>query len=469
MRRMRINKGWHMKKGKHEAGNQHGYKPAPSPEKREEVRYTPQPKPAKPKRRRRGCLVVLVTLLILLVMVIAAGFIYWESYVKPPASRNNSGANGSTVIGGYDPENPDENGTPDTDGENPDSSLEDEIKNQGQSIEIAGSERKDECFTMLVVGLDESERLTDTIIVATFNVHDKTVAVLNVPRDTLSSYNGGSIHKINSAYGSGGIERTITEIQNVIGFEIDRHVIVTYDAFKELIDEIGGIDIYVPQDMYKNTGDMIIDLKEGQQTLDGEHALMYMRYRGYANADLARIEAQQSFYQAVIEKVARPATLLKLPGLASVVMDNVETDLSVGEMIWIGVNYVSMDTETIVYNTLPNTPRYINKISYVIPNEKQILELVNAYYNPYLEEITSLKLASVPGTSGSTDPEEEETQDPVPGPEGDVLPEDPNDGDMEYPDEGDEDGDIFWIDSGGAEGTSGGFPDSDGSGTPEIE
>lgn len=458
-----------MKKGKHEAGNQHVNKPAPVPEGREKVRYAPQPKPAKPRKRRRGCLVVLITLLILLVMVIVAGFIYWESYVKPPVSRNNGDANGSTVIGGYDPENPDKTGTPGTDGDTSDADLEEEVKNQGQSIEIAGSERKDECFTMLVVGLDKSERLTDTIIVATFNVHDKTVAVLNVPRDTLSSYNGGSIHKINSAYGSGGIERTIAEVQNVIGFEIDRHVIVTYDAFKELIDEIGGIDIYVPQDMYKNTGDMIINLKEGQQTLDGEHALMYMRYRGYANADLARIQAQQSFYQAVIEKIARPATLLKLPGLASVVMDNVETNLSVGEMIWIGVNYVSMDTDTIVYNTLPNTPRYINKISYVIPNEKQILELVNSYYNPYLREITSLKLTAVPGNSGNSDPDEEETQDPQPGTDEDVLPEDPNDGDVEYPDEGDDDGDIFWIGSDDDDGGTGGDPIFGETGGPEIE
>lgn len=452
-----------MKKGKHEAGNQHVNKPAPVPERNEERYYAPQSKPVKPKKRR-GCLVVLITLLILLIMVVVAGFIYWENYVKPPVSRNDGKQNGSTIIGGYDPENPDKTGTPDTDGEIPDSDLEEEVKNQGQSIEIAGSERKDECFTMLVVGLDESKRLTDTIIVATFNVHDKTVAVLNVPRDTLSSYNGGSIHKINSAYGSGGIERTISEVQNVIGFEIDRHVIVTYDAFKELIDEIGGIDIYVPQDMYKNTGDMIIDLKEGQQTLDGEHALMYMRFRGYANADLARIQAQQSFYQAVIEKIARPATLLKLPGLASVVMDNVETDLSVGEMIWIGVNYVSMDTSTMVYNTLPNTPRYINKISYVIPNEKQILELVNAYYNPYLREITSLKLTAAPANSDRLD--EDETQ---PGTDEDVLPEDPNDGDFEYPDEGDDDDDLFWIGSDGDESDTEDDPISGGTGDLVIE
>ncbi len=438
-----------MRRGKHEAGNQHVNKPASVPEKREETRYVPQPKPAKQKKRRRGCLVVLITLLILLIMVVVAGFIYWETYVKPPVSKNNDNANGTTVIGGYDPENSDQTDMPDPEDGDSESDFEEAVKNQGESIEIAGSERKDECFTLLVVGLDESERLTDTIIVATFNVHDKTVAVLNVPRDTLSSYNGGSIHKINSAYGSGGIERSITEIQNVIGFEIDRYVIITYDAFKELIDEIGGIDIYVPQDMYKNTGDMIIDLKEGQQTLDGEHALMYMRYRGYANADLARIEAQQSFYQAVIEKIARPATLLNLPGLASVVMENVETDLSVGEMIWIGVNYISMDTDTMVYNTLPNTPRYINEISYVIPNERQILELVNTYYNPYVEEITSLKLTPVPQETSKEENNTDEDETPEAGVEPDVV-EDPNDGDIEYPDEGqDDDDDIFWIGSGG--------------------
>ncbi len=148
--------------------------------------------------------------------------------------------------------------------------------------------------------------------------------------------------------------------------------------------------------MYKNTGDMLIDLKAGRQVLDGEHALMLMRYRGYANADIDRISVQQEVYRAVIDQLATPATILKLPSLTSIIAQNVQTNMSVGELIWIGTNYVTMDTDDVVTNTLPHTPRYINNISYILPNERGILALVNEYYNPYNEEITRLNLADVP-------------------------------------------------------------------------
>ena len=145
---------------------------------------------------------------------------------------------------------------------------------------------------------------------------------------------------------------------------------------------------------------MLIDLKAGRQVLDGEHALMLMRYRGYANADIDRISVQQEVYRAVIDQLATPATILKLPSLTSIIAQNVQTNMSVGELIWIGTNYVTMDTDDVVTNTLPHTPRYINNISYILPNERGILALVNEYYNPYNEEITRLNLADVPVERG---------------------------------------------------------------------
>lgn len=373
------------------------------------------PKRRKKRKSHKG-LIVLLCVLAVFAILGSAGAIYWKLFVKPPEAA-------IPVVDTPPPLDGDGDGLPDD--VDPADLTADEleqmkamISEQAQEIDVTGVAQKDGVFTVLVVGTDAAAQLTDTIVVATFDTKDKSVSILNVPRDTISRAANGETHKINSAYGRGGIDRLVTEIKNLLGYEVNRYVIVNFTAFTRIVDAIGGIEVEVPEDMYKNTGDMLIDLKAGRQVLDGEHALMLMRYRGYANADIDRISVQQEVYRAVIDQLATPATILKLPSLTSIIAQNVQTNMSVGELIWIGTNYVTMDTDDVVTNTLPHTPRYINNISYILPNERGILALVNEYYNPYNEEITRLNLADVPvergdsqsGTDGGGSTEEEEDE-----------------------------------------------------------
>jgi LCP family protein required for cell wall assembly len=335
---------------------------------------------------------VFLSILAAFTILFSAGAILWKVYVKPPDGDSISAAADIST----EPDNTQEGiitiePTPEE--------IEDMqaiIAEQAQEINLDGVAQKDGVFTVLVVGTDVSNTLTDTIVVATFNVNDKSVAMLNIPRDTISRAANGETHKINSAYSRGGIDRLVTEIKNLVGYEVNRYMIVNFSAFTNIVDAIDGIEVDVPEDMYKNTGDMLIDLKAGRQTLDGEHALMYMRYRGYDNADIDRIHAQQEVYKAVIKKLATPATILKLPSLTATIAQNVQTNLSVGEIIWIGTNYVSMNTEDVVTETIPHTAEYINDISYILPSERGILRVVNETFNPYTEDISRLNLAEVP-------------------------------------------------------------------------
>ncbi|MBS7316005.1 MAG: LCP family protein [Clostridiaceae bacterium] len=387
--------------------------------------------PPKRKKRRsyRGLLVFLCVLAVFAILG-SAGAIYWKVFVKPPeaaAPEDDGTADTPVVIENNLPANLDAEDLTEEELEQ----LQAMIAEQAQEIDLTGVAQRDGVFTVLVVGTDVSGQLTDTIVVATFDTNQKSVAILNIPRDTISRAANGETHKINSAYGRGGMDRLITEVKNLVGYEVNRYVIVNFSAFTRIVDAIGGIEVDVPEDMYKNTGDMLIDLKAGRQLLDGEHALMLMRYRGYANADIDRIGVQQQVYKAVIEQLATPATILKLPSLTSIIAQNVQTDMTVGELIWIGTNYVTMNTDDVVTNTIPHTASYINNISYVLPSESEILELVNEYYNPYTEKITRLNLAEVPveevsvstqqsavtdAEDDSTEPDEaEDTETQVPG------------------------------------------------------
>ncbi len=358
--------------------------------------YIPQ---RRKKRKSHKGLIVLICVLLVVAIMGSAGAIYWKLYVKPPeadapvVSVPDEDDNTDVLPEDMDPGDltPDEL-----------EQMQAIIEEQAQEIDVTGVAQREGIFTVLVVGTDVSGQLTDTIVVATFDTNNKSVAMLNIPRDTISRSANGTTHKINAAYGSGGMDRLITEVKNLLGFEVNRYMLVNFTAFTRIVDAIGGIEIDVPEDMYKNTGDMLIDLKAGRQVLDGEHALMLMRYRGYDNADIDRIDMQQQVYRAVIEQLATPATILKLPSLTSIIAQNVQTDMSVGELIWIGTNYVTMDTDDVITNTIPHTPRYINDISYVLPKEQEILALVNEYYNPYEEEITRLNLADVPVEQGDT-------------------------------------------------------------------
>ncbi|NLD87037.1 MAG: LCP family protein [Clostridiales bacterium] len=351
----------------------------------------------------------------LIVLLIAIYFIF---FVKPPTtpSKTYSGNSTSGTLiktdkkdkKGKEEETTEEKKEEKTEDkpnglidENTDENI---VLEMAEEISVENENQKDGFFTVLVVGTDKSGKLTDTIVVATFDTNTKSAALLNVPRDTASKTANG-FHKINAAYMAGGIDRTIREIKNLLGYEVNRYIIVDFDAFENLIDAIDGVEIDVPHRLYYRDPDqdLLIDIKAGLQTLDGEDALKYMRFRkGYADADLGRIEAQQVFYKAVVKKLATPSTLLKLPNLVNVMLENVETDLTLGEMIWIGTKYVTMNMDDLHTDTLPNIPRYVNDVSYVFPIKNKILKLINDKYNPYENDITNVNQVALPSSGSSS-------------------------------------------------------------------
>ncbi len=249
---------------------------------------------------------------------------------------------------------------------------------------------KDGVYNILICGTDGDGLRTDTIIIANLNANDHTVSLMSIPRDTLIDGNY-TIPKINSAFTVGGVERLKTELAKLLGFPVDGSVVVDLEAFIKIVDLVGGVEFDVPQDMkYSDPSqDLEIDLKKGLQLLDGEHALQLVRFRNYAAADLQRIKVQQDFLKALANKALSIGSLTKIGEYAEIVMEYVETDLSLGNIIWFGEQLLQCDFNEMKTYTPSGENAWVNGASCYALYESSVLKIVNEAFNPYDRDLTS--------------------------------------------------------------------------------
>ncbi|MDR0930743.1 MAG: LCP family protein [Clostridiales bacterium] len=281
------------------------------------------------------------------------------------------------------------------------------LDEEGNPITINSANRKQDFFTVLIVGRDQTSGNTDTIMVVSCDVANNQWNVLSIPRDTMANVSR-AVKKINAAHAMGGVKQLKKEVSDLIGFVPDKYAFVQLDAFEKIIDTIGGVDINVPQDMnYEDPAQKLsIHLKAGQQTLNGKQAIGFVRFRsGYIDADLGRIKAQQLFISALVSELKQPANLLKVPTLLNIVNENVESDFTFGELVWVASKAKNVSSESLHSFTLPGEPQMHGGLSYYVASRDGTLNMVNQYFNPYITPIISLNLinpASVGGSSGSS-------------------------------------------------------------------
>ena len=243
--------------------------------------------------------------------------------------------------------------------------------------------RLTEVTNIIVAGVDVDGYRTDLILFVQVNNIDKKVSVLQIPRDTKVN-NKTDDKKINSAYFS-GIETLKKEVESVTGLHADFFATITFDAFKEIVDALGGVTVEVPIDM--NYHDPIqglsIELKAGKQKLDGEHAMMFMRFRknddgtGYPMGDLDRNKAQKEFYSAVMKKALSPIGILKAPFLYSAVMKNTTTDLNNAEVRELMFDMFTIGKNNVNIYQLPGDSKYISNISYFVVSEREAKAMIS--------------------------------------------------------------------------------------------
>lgn len=188
--------------------------------------------------------------------------------------------------------------------------------------------------------------LTDSIMLISLKKSTGQVALISIPRDLYVKMPGSDEQqKINYAHalgeekkrGGGGIIYSKAIVSEVSGLYIDYAVSINHDAFKEIVDAVGGVDVYLDKPFIENkqfTDEIILELPAGKNHLDGKTALFFVRSR-YTTSDFDRMRRQQLVLVAVKDRVLSLGFLanpVKVFNLLSILGRNVRTDMGMGEM-----------------------------------------------------------------------------------------------------------------------------------------
>ncbi len=219
---------------------------------------------------------------------------------------------------------------------------------------------------------------TDTMIVVILDPKNKTANAISIPRDSkvfLADNKG--IDKINAAHAYGGPELAVKTVEQTLGIKIDHYVIINYDGLKELVNALGGVEVYVDKKMKytDRAGKLYIDLEPGKQLLNGDKAEMFLRYRHDAEGDIGRIKRQQWFLKGALNRIKSPSIVLKIPQLIELSKKYMLTDMSLAQMMKIAGFVKEINFDKVQVATLPGYPSQNSAISYwlIDVNKSQIL------------------------------------------------------------------------------------------------
>lgn len=210
--------------------------------------------------------------------------------------------------------------------------------------EASGSkvDPKVENTSILIIGVDDSDTRnynsgsrSDALMLATFNEKAKSVKLVSIPRDSYVYIpKVGYEDKIAHAHAFGGPAATIETVEKLFDIPIDYYVKMNFNAFIDVVDALGGIDVEVPytiNEMDSKDRRNAIHLEPGFQELDGEEALALARTRKKDN-DIERGKRQQEIIKAIVNKAVSVQGITKYADIIEAVGENLATDLTFKDM-----------------------------------------------------------------------------------------------------------------------------------------
>lgn len=246
-------------------------------------------------------------------------------------------------------------------------------------------------------GIGDGYKLTDSIMVASYNPQTQQASLLSIPRDTYvgkrdkdsATPNYLASYKMNAVYRNGtNIDETVECVSNLTGLDLENYILIDTDAIIEIVDAIGGVWFNVPIDMdYDDLNqDLHIHLKAGEQLIDGAKAEQLLRFRHnqdmtsypeeYGDNDVGRMRTQREFLQETAKQLLKIENVPKVLNLLDIVFHNVKTNLDM-ETLKYYIPYVfKFNTSNIVSDVLPGENEKCNGIWIYTANKTQTKQVV---------------------------------------------------------------------------------------------
>jgi len=388
------------------------------------------------KRSKGGSVFSVISLILLalsLVVLIVASFVVgyirsakpdidteWNPFTQPITDEitNPDTEPGQTLPKTEETTPPETSEAPGTVPSTPNVTAPDTIPSGKPPVVTGPVERKEDFYNILVVGRDVEASNTDTIMVVSYNVKDGEVNVLQIPRDSYVLWNNTPM-KINCIYATAyyaaaeedpyqdlvkaGLKQLEQTVERTFGIAIDNYVYLNLDAFKNIVRVLGGVTVYVPEDMYRTQSGKLY-LKKGYNRLGVEEAEYFVRYRkGYVQADIGRIDAQKIFLTGLLNEILSTDNITKIPQLISTMYKYVTTNMDLSACTYFGKNIIGLDFKKVRFYTANGEPFVTkNGKDYYTLYAKENLEIINKAFNCFNKDITAdivtlREMSRVPG------------------------------------------------------------------------
>ena len=232
--------------------------------------------------------------------------------------------------------------------------------------------QKGEKINLLVLGIDHIEgaqaRRSDTMMLASIDTAQNKASLISIPRDLFLKYPDGNFRRVNAAYAIDGADLARRMVSDFLGLPIKFYMVVDYEGFKEIVDLMGGVKITVEERLKytDEAGNLNIDIEPGNQTLSGEEAMGYVRYRGN-QSDLQRINRQQKFLRALLQGGVNLEGWSQIKNVINTGRKYANTNLSLMDMYDLGRTLKGLGTEDFDMVTLSAEPARVENKSVLLP------------------------------------------------------------------------------------------------------
>lgn len=261
--------------------------------------------------------------------------------------------------------------------------------------EMTQDETLNKRINVLLLGTDDGDsedmdkdipKRTDAMLVLSFDPEHNDVAIVSLPRDTRVTIPGRRWpDKINAAYAYGGVTMAKQTVANLFQIPIHYYMQVDWRGFIDVVDLLGGVDMYVEHDMdYEDPyADLKIHIKKGFQHLDGQKSGEYVRFRHDELGDIGRVQRQQKFLKTLGSQFFEVQNLMKIPALVATVTKYVDTDMDVMTMIKAANTFKVFGKNAIKSEMLYGDFKTIDDISYWQTSPSQVRRTLDELKIPH--------------------------------------------------------------------------------------